>query len=588
MGEKGDWMPDILLQDCLMERMGIVEEDYVNLLNQEEYQHWEARMQILHCITFGETERAEALLGAYEETCDINKPLERQFYLAMKAQVRRSRGGSGEELSALFEEAAGMTVPREAWGKLSKLALSVKELNLLLEAEKYRREGERPQRYREVADYIEGSEMENIARVRIYPKAVYFMCRCMLQNRREDAEWDGEALLGYCRRAVALLRQNKRMYYLWEILDLMGKLAALTAEKMRGRGQGEKVQALEVLYQEQAEWKNALVELYREWKVPRETTDFCYLYVMKNVYCVNDVIRIRRNMFGLSQKELCSGICSVKTLRRLEQGSTNPHRKTAAQLLERLGIPGEFTRTELVTERPEAWRLMEQLHDSMNKGEWEAADRLRVYIQKMVSMEIPLNRQTLMREALLIRWRKGELAAEEYCTRMQEVLELTLPCHTVLQEGKKFLTGEEQSCILNWMQGMDGNSEKYLLWTRRLEEIYQPYIEAGLWEGIWNRYELVAEHVGGACGDRGDYDRADWYRGFILRGCLYFRRMGSIHHSLYDRWRNNDMQKRRCILPDRTLDEEEELSKCILFSILAEDRRSEDFYRRKLEAIRKR
>ncbi len=244
MEEKGEWMPDKLLQDCLLERLGIAEEDYVHLLDWEEYHRWEARTHILHSITLGETERAEALLEAYGENYDINNRLERQFYLAMKAQVRQNRGGSGEELSALFEEAVGMTVPQGGQEKLAPLALSVKELNLLLEAEKYRKEGERLEWYREVLDYIEGSRLENIARVKIYPKAVYLMCRCVLHNHREDIEW--EELLRYCDRAVALLRDNERMYYLWEILDLEERLISIVAEKMRRRGQGKKAQALEI------------------------------------------------------------------------------------------------------------------------------------------------------------------------------------------------------------------------------------------------------------------------------------------------------------------------------------------------------
>ena len=112
MEENGDWMPDKLLQDCLLERLGIAEEDYINLLDLEEYHHWEDRMHILHSITFGETTQAEELLATYEQKYNRSNRLEKQFYLVMKAQVRQSRGGSREELSELFEEAVVMT---EIW-----------------------------------------------------------------------------------------------------------------------------------------------------------------------------------------------------------------------------------------------------------------------------------------------------------------------------------------------------------------------------------------------------------------------------------------------------------------------------------------
>ena len=166
-------------------------------------------------------------------------------------------------------------------------------------------------------------------------------------------------------------------------------------------------------------------------------------------------------------------------------------------------------------------------------------------------------------------------------------MELTLPYQIFLQEGEKYLTKEEQTCILNWMQGMDENSEEYLICMRQMEGIYQPYIEAELWEGIWNMYELVANNIGSAWGNRGEYDRADWYSGFILKGCLRFRRMGMLHTSIYDRWWNYDMRKSTGIPAGKVLNDEEELSRCILFSVIVKDKRREQFYRKKLKLIKK-
>ncbi len=75
--------------------------------------------------------------------------------------------------------------------------------------------------------------------------------------------------------------------------------------------------------------------------------------------CVNDVIRCRRKMLGMSRKQLYENIW--KTLGRLERCETSTQKEITAMLLERLDLPREFTRTELVTDSPEARQLMEML-----------------------------------------------------------------------------------------------------------------------------------------------------------------------------------------------------------------------------------
>lgn len=72
-------------------------------------------------------------------------------------------------------------------------------------------------------------------------------------------------------------------------------------------------------------------------------------------------------MLGITPGELYDGICSVKTLRRLERRETTPQRAIVEPLFARLGLSGELTQTELVTDDPEAKRLMEKMCFSVGK-----------------------------------------------------------------------------------------------------------------------------------------------------------------------------------------------------------------------------
>ena len=61
---------------------------------------------------------------------------------------------------------------------------------------------------------------------------------------------------------------------------------------------------------------------------------------MKEVY-IGSIIRKRRQELGLTQEQLCRGICETVTLSRIENGKQTPSRSKLNALLQRLGMPGE-------------------------------------------------------------------------------------------------------------------------------------------------------------------------------------------------------------------------------------------------------
>lgn len=585
--EQGEREPGRLLREAILERLGVGAENYECYLGCIEYAQWKMQHAILHCITYEEMNEAERLLEVYRNTycpeegndgkrrgetdnlADSRK-LERQFYLAMLAQIR-GHASLHEEARSLLREAAALTMPALESRKITELVLSIKELNLVLETEHYREEGERPARYREVAEYLESGRIDRRGKAKLYPKAVFFLCRSLLEQRTGkkealEAEIPEErvlALLKYCNRALKILRENGRMYFLWEILDMRERLFYRLEELPLCRLNPE---TLRRLRQENIQWKQALEAVYAEFGVPEETFDYCYLYVSKGVSCTNDVIRIRSGMLGLKGEALCEEVCSIKTLRRILKRTTVPQRAIVSELFEKLGLSGELVKTELVTGVPEARELMER-------------------IKPLVSMDIACNRQTILRKEILLRWEKGMMDKQEYCTRMREVLEITLPYEAFLKPGEKYLTHEEQSCIQNLMQKMDRDSEEFLTCLQRFEDLYQPFTDTGEIETVSGMYEFIMKFVGSMRGNMGQFDKADRYDYVIIMGCLRTRRLWSIHNCLYGRWWNFAERRKKDIPTDIVLDDEEELNKCILLSQLAQSNAAL-FYQKKLRHLK--
>ena len=178
--EKGEREVPKLLQDALQERLGLGTEDYEHYLDYSEYEHWEARQRILHCITWEETDRAEALLEQYRIShagcsggCrNVKERLERQFYLSMLAQIWSCKGAERKEIHILLEEAVQLTVPALWKEPVGEMTLSIKELNLILEAEHYREGGGEEEHYREILTCIDSSGLDGIGMAKIYDSQI--------------------------------------------------------------------------------------------------------------------------------------------------------------------------------------------------------------------------------------------------------------------------------------------------------------------------------------------------------------------------------------------------------------------------------
>ena len=338
------------------------------------------------------------------------------------------------------------------------------------------------------------------------------------------------------------------------------------------------------LRQENARWKQALENVYAQFRVTKETVDDCWLYRAKGISCTNEVIRIRSRMQGIGAGELCEGVCDIRTLYRIRNEEVSPQRWVAEGLFEKLGLSGELIRTELVTSIPEARELMERLRESMNGQRWDEAEETLEQLKQLVSMDITCNRQVLQRQEVLLSRAKKEIDKAECSRRLREVLELTLPYKAFLVPGEKYLTHEEQSCIRNMMVGMDKEGEEFRICLQRFEEIYQPVIDREELENVDGMYEFVMIYVRSQWGNRGEYDKADKHSLNIIEGCLRNRRLWALHDSLYDRWWNHAERRKRGIPTDIVLDDERELNQCIRLGELAKSH-IVSFYQKKLKCI---
>ncbi len=579
--EQGDRLPDMLLRDRLLDRLGETLDTYEKYVNIDEYQEWQKRHCILESILDNRLREALRLLEEYRQGVDEKNLLQRQYILAMRGQIYRKQGASDEELLEIFQEAVKLTVPDIDEESIEEKRLSLQELNLILEYLYYKRPENLVQRYREVIDYSLQKSRNKVWLSRVITKAMYYLCLEM----KKDSESENvlPEILDWCNQAVEVCREGANAYYLWEILnlrlDILKKL--LCGENaIYNTEQRETWQKAE---QETKDWQYMLQYLQEEFCVSMETTEYCYLYVEKNVHCIGDVIRSRRQMLDMTREQLCEGICSQKTMGRIERNQLKTQRPIVRELFERLRLPVEYQHPDIVTDNPRAKKLVDDLRKCFQNRLSKEAEAVLDELKNLLPSDVPINKQALMRFELLAGQQgKKIISAKEYIVRMKEVLECTVPFESVLT-GSVFLTAEESGCILNMMNRMDWKHPDLSKCVSATMDYFKKFEEENCVGAYINMYEVMMATVASHLGNKGDYETADKIDKKIIVECMRTHRLISIPVVLYDKLWNYEQRIKEHISVERHRNVQIDLEWCILCSVFTKQRFREDRYRKQLE-----
>lgn len=142
---------------------------------------------------------------------------------------------------------------------------------------------------------------------------------------------------------------------------------------------------------------------------------------MKNVF-LGEYVKQRRLDLGLTQEQLCYGICEPMTLSRLENGKQTPSRNRINALLQRLGLPDDryfallsknelemealqkeivaCNATEKVPEGFEKLAQFEKLADPDDQIAQQFALRSRVLLGRLDGRYTPLEQIDLLMQAI--------------------------------------------------------------------------------------------------------------------------------------------------------------------------------------------
>lgn len=575
--EKGQRPIPKNMRDRLLGRLGIASDLYENLLNIEDYAAWEHQRNILHAIERREPERALELIGAYERQAPVRDKIKRQFCLMMTAEALKLQKADQDEIAACYAAAVKCTVPDIEELCLERKLLSIQEINMILEYEYYHKEKDFADRCRELMEFVEHVVYDDLSKVKIYPKIVhYYLQETFAKDAHPGTEEVGESLR-ICDQAIEMLRNTGRAFYLLELLEMKARLL----ESM-----GQQLQESEELwsaYQECTQLADLFRKLSAEYSVPAYMRDCVYLYQQRWVFYIGDVLRIRREMYGLTQKELCSGICSVKTLRRAEKKESNMQQAYLGVLLRRLGLSKEFQRSRIVVSDREALKIRDQILVCRNNRDFGKCRELLNQIQEKISYDIPQNKQYLIDLEATLDWMESKITCKEYAEKEEEALQCTLNLKELIIKREIFLTEMEVSCICNKIHGMKGEDKRKQI--NFLLCLFDLFERENILSDCIVMYEYVIRYVASELGNAGEYQNAIRLDKKILKEDYVCRRVWLIGFLLYDILWN---EIRQGIESGQPLEKEKmtkRLNQCRLFSHFCKQTFYEEFYDEKARQL---
>ena len=564
------------IRDRLLERLGIAKELYENLLDLCDFEEWDYKKKILSAIQNKKIEDAYRLLKEYKAHLRENDRINHQFILAMWGEVLKQEGASKEKIAECYRKAVILTIPdaEKVWWE--KRPLSVLEMNLLLETLVYGNETDDLYKYRVLMDYVDMGYYDEIMKAKIYPKIVYYYLKKQILFKEY---WNVETQtenLKICEKAIDKLRDAGRTYYLVELLEIEIQILEImpedaVTEHLEKNGT-DRINAKELM--------SMIKNLYAEYEVPAYMQDCTYFYQQKWIFSMKDVLRIRREMLGLTQEQLCEGICSVKSLRRAEKGQTDMQRETLKKLLNRLGLSGQMQWSRLITSDRKVIRMAEELADYINDRKFSVASKQLESLKSRIDLDIPQNKQYFLEKQALLEFEQGKVTREEFVKMEKEALECTLCAENLYRKENVYLTEREIICISNSWKGMEGKQKRESI--NLILRLYDYYaLNNGLSQAI-SMYEFIAESAVNELGNNGEHVRAEEIDRKSIKASLSCRRVWDIHYKIYDiLWNEKKLMKKsgKRVSNNRM---NTELKRCIIMSHYVKRYFYENVYKEKL------
>lgn len=506
----------------MVNRLGIEDEMTIEYLEIEAYQENLLKNTILQNIENNQCKEARTNIKKYEKKIGNNK-VALQFATAMKALIMQKENCDKQEIAKEYEKAIKYTVPAFKKKPITELLLSVQEYNLILEYYTLTDESELEKYVLELKKQLDNTIFETQSLAKIYPRMVIALSEIERSNRKID----DEELIAMGEKAIESLSDVGKSYYILELFEAH-KNNLLNYMETCNRN-NEKV---ENRYKEVIEYINLFYNMALETNTSLYTGDYSYMYVKREVYCINDVIRDRRIMLEMSRKELCENVCSERTLMRIENKQTSPHTSIVKELFEKLNLSSELTSTECLTSERKSISTMQRLDINLSRMELNKARKMAKEIEEQEWSDCVQNRQFFEIRNLEEQVGRGKVSLEYAINKMKEILEYTVPYDSLYQKTRYF-TCTELLCFISIENFKNHKGNIEIETTKFIKQYIEDDNKENIYCNRFSTYEIIMKVYASELGNIGEWDKSNAESMKIMQQSIKNKRIFFIDENKY-------------------------------------------------------
>lgn len=191
---------------------------------------------------------------------------------------------------------------------------------------------------------------------------------------------------------------------------------------------------------------------------------------MKEIH-IGEIIKKRRIELGLTQEELCEGICEPPTMSRIEKGHQTPTRSKLNALLQRLGLPREKYYAMMSENELEIERLKEEIVDCNARRFYREGLEKIEELTSFTDKNDNITRQFIARSRVLLGKLEGEnivpYSLDEQLELLFSAIKMTVPNFDIDEIGSNWYSIDEIK-IINQIGTVYGDNQQ----IRKAIDIY--------------------------------------------------------------------------------------------------------------------
>lgn len=179
-------------------------------------------------------------------------------------------------------------------------------------------------------------------------------------------------------------------------------------------------------------------------------------------FLLGEFIRQRRLDLGLTQEEVCDGICEPITLSRIENGKQTPSRSRINAILQRLDLPDDRYYALLSKDELEIEALEKEIVACNATRQQEECLKKLTQLEKLSRPDDHLTQQFILRSKALLGKLIRQYTSEEQLQLLMQAIQLTIPSFS-LDEIERHLYTKDEIKIINQIANVysdSGNNKK--------------------------------------------------------------------------------------------------------------------------------